>query len=277
MVLGVTYRAAFLRAGDLGGAMPDLLEWLREQVADYSFNAVAILLQPPEDVWPLVAGDLDDLVRQLDDVESLGPLPREAAALANVIEASLVKFLTARLDELVEEGADVAHATAGERNYPDLEISGAYFSATEAPAIEAVDIKVARRSRSGTQTQSRITLYTGNTYFKWPRLHWPGNLRPFGDYDRHLDILVIYTLWPESPGRVMDVEVIVHPAWKIASKERSSTTREYIGAVVSLNDLRAGNGVFDTEEEFYAYWRSFPFRQSRQVTNILARLLDQQG
>ena len=96
-----------------------------------------------------------------------------------------------------------------------------------------MDIKAARRAANGRQTQSRITLYTGNTYFKWPGLHWPGTFRPFSDYATHLDVLMIYTLNPDSNARVEDLEIIVQEPWRIASRDRSSTTREYLGAITA--------------------------------------------
>ena len=51
----------------------------------------------------------------------------------------------------------------------------------------------------------------------------------------------------------------------ISSRQRSSTTREYIGAVNHLAALREGRGEFETEEEFYRYWRAYPFRTGRAV------------
>jgi hypothetical protein len=163
--------------------------------------------------------------------------------------------------------AEVRRGT--ERGYPDLEIGGQAFGG----GFHAIDVKAARRATNGRQTQSRITLYTGNTYFKWPDLHWPGTFRPFSEYATHLDVIMIYTLNPESNGRVEDLEIIVQEPWRIASKDRSSTTREYIGAVTSINALRAGEGVFATPAEFYDFWRKFPFRVSAQVQRQLQRLL----
>jgi hypothetical protein len=92
-----------------------------------------------------------------------------------------------------------------ERGYPDIEMLG--------PALGdrfwAVDIKVARRRplrRGGVSrnTNSRITLYTGNTYFKHPYLPWPGALRPFNDYAGHVDILLLYTLNLETSSPAVD-------------------------------------------------------------------------
>ncbi len=69
------------------------------------------------------------------------------------------------------------------------------------------------------------------------------------------------------------LEIIVQEPWRIASRERSSTTREYIGAVTSIPALRAGEGAFAAQAEFYDYWRRFPFKVSAQVQNQLQRLL----
>ena len=244
----------------------DLRAWLREQCADYKFS-VGGVFQRGSDVswWPLTAASPAELEERLSQGGHLLPLPKEPAALANVLEVSIVNFLTLRA--LAVPGVTVRPGT--ERGYPDLEMSGPAFGG----GFHAVDVKAARRAASGRQTQSRITLYTGNTYFKWPDLHWPGTFRPFSDYATHLDVLMIYTLNPGSNARVEDLEIIVQEPWRIASKERSSTTREYIGAVTGIPALRAGEGVFTTPAEFYDYWRRFPFKVSAQVQNQLQRLL----
>jgi len=127
-----------------------------------------------------------------------------------------------------------------------------------------------------TQTQSRITLYTGNTYFAYPTLHWPGTFRPFADYAQHLDVIGIYNLNRDTASRVDDLELIVQEPWRIGSHQRSSTTREYIGAVLGLDDLREGRGEFTTAADFYKYWRGYNFRVGRTVRNQLTKLLAQQ-
>lgn len=244
----------------------DLLAWLRTQCADFAFD-VGGVFQRQSDVswWPLKAAGPAELEERLTEGGHLLPLPREPAALANVMEVSIVNFLALRVLGVAE--AEVRRGT--ERGYPDLEIGGPAFGG----GSHAVDVKAARRAGSGTKTQSRITLYTGNTYFKWPDLHWPGTFRPFNDYVTHLDVIMIYTLNPESNARVENLELIVQEPWRIASRERSSTTREYIGAVTNLSALRAGQGAFRTPAEFYEYWRKYPFRVSAQVQNQLQRLL----
>lgn len=258
----------------------DLQEWLREQCTEYTFDARGVFQRSspgvyhrrqPSSAWPITIRSADDLEQVLAERGHLLPLPKEPAALANVLEVSIVNFLTERLGRL--QGATMVKG--GERAYPDLEISGPAFGG----GFHAIDVKAARRAKSETRprTQSRITLYTGNTYFKWPDLHWPGTMRPFNQYASHLDILLIYTLDTTTRARVENLEIIVQEPWRIASHQRSSTTREYIGAVDGLADLRAGRGEFDDPAQFYAYWRKFPFKVSPQVQRQLNRLIQQQA
>lgn len=219
--------------------------------------------------WPLVAESSPDLTQKLTRGGHILPLPKEAASLANILEVSIVDYL---LDAL--SGVVSAEGRRGsERGYPDLEVTGDAFGG----GFHAVDIKIARRGMTqrgpSRNTQSRITLYTGNTYFRYPQLHWPGSPRAFDEYRTHLDVIGIYTLDASVASRVRDLEIIVQPPWRIGSKQRSSTTREYIGAVVNISDLRAGRGEFSTPEAFYSYWRRYPFRIGTVVQQQLDRLL----
>jgi hypothetical protein len=242
-----------------------LLQWLRAACAQYELEPRAVFRRGLREEWPLSASSDEDLESQLEARGHFLPLPKEPAALANVVEVSIVDFLMERLRR--EKGVVARRGT--ERGYPDIEISGDAFGG----GFHAVDIKVARRSKSGRQTQSRITLYTGNTYFRYPELHWPAILRPFQDYESHLDLIVLYTFNPEVLSRIEEVELLVHESWRIASKERSSTTREYLGAVTNIEALRAGRGEFDSEQAFYDYWRKYPFKIGRAVEQQLRKLL----
>ncbi|MGH3305431.1 MAG: type II restriction endonuclease [Streptosporangiaceae bacterium] len=254
----------------------DLQQWLRAQCGEYFYDLRGVFRVAGSTQWPLTAPDAADLEAQLRDHGHLLPLPKEPAALANVLEVSIVDFL---LDRIGATGGSLTATRGGERFYPDLEVSG--------PAVDgnyyAIDIKVAQRkipkkkSAAPTQTQSRITLYTGNTYFAYPTLHWPGTFRPFADYAQHLDVLGIYTLNSGSASRVDDLELVVQEPWRIGSRKRSSTTREYMGAVLGLDDLREGQGEFKTAEEFYKFWRAFNFRIGGTVRNQLNKLLAQQN
>ena len=250
----------------------DLQSWLQEQGQDYRYDLQGVFRIAGDIQWPLKASSAADLEVQLTRHGHLLPLPKEPAALANVLEVSIVDFL---LDRIAATGGELVGTRGGERVYPDLEITGPGLGGK----FYAVDIKIAQRKipKKGpaTQTQSRITLYTGNTYFMYPTLHWPGTLRPFADYAGHLDVIGIYTLNRASASRVDDLELIVQEPWRIASRQRSSTTREYIGAVLGLDDLRQGKGEFGTAAEFYKYWRGYNFRIGATVRNQLNKLLAQ--
>lgn len=252
----------------------NLQQWLDAQCQEYTYDLRGVFRVAGSTQWPLTAGDATDLEAQLKDHGHLLPLPKEPAALANVLEVSIVDFL---LDRIASTNGALSATRGGERVYPDLEVTGPGLDG----AFYAVDIKVAQRKvlRRGppTQTQSRITLYTGNTYFAYPTLHWPGTFRPFAQYAQHLDVIGIYTLNRDSASRVDDLELIVQEPWKIGSRKRSSTTREYIGAVLGLDDLRLGRGEFKTAEEFYKFWRAYNFRIGGTVRNQLNKLLAQQN
>ena len=90
-------------------------------------------------------------------------------------------------------------------------------------------------------------------------------------------MIALYTLDEDSATRARNLEFIVNEPWRIASRQRSSTTREYIGAVMNIEKLRAGEGEFATREEFYEFWRRFPFRIGKAAQNQLDKLLRQKA
>ncbi len=153
-------------------ASPRLLAWLRKQLNSYELDLVAVFRKHgTAQSWPLRATDPDDLEAKLAAGGHFVALPKEPAALANILEVSLIDFLLNAVRQT--RGATAQRGT--ERGYPDLELSGRAFGG----GFHAVDVKIARRNNAGTQTQSRITLYTGNTFFRYPSLRWAGTFRPF--------------------------------------------------------------------------------------------------
>lgn len=232
-----------------------LIEWLKEHCAQFVFAPAGVFQTDGELDWPLVANDTDELIDKLDTGGFLTPLPSESAALANVIEVALVDFLLERIQRLADDGEDASAERGAARGYPDLEVDGDVFGG----GPRAIDIKMARikvpKKGSPTKTESRITLYTGNTYFRYPSIKIGGIKRPFDEYREHLDIIGLYVFDETTKARVTSLELLVCEPWQVASRERSSTTREYIGAVESLADLRASRGAFTSKTEFYKYWR----------------------
>lgn len=207
--------------------------WLGRAVRDYKWNVRGIIL---------------------DDGKVI-PLPKEPAVVAKVIEVSVTEHFKRKAYAV--PGLDLLDDLSG-RGYPDVMLAG---RAVENRRI-ALDVKVARRkpraSGDPTKTQSRITLGPFDSYFRRPNDPIPGVGVAYGDMTWHLDLIVLYD-WVD--GGVSGVEVLVVETWRVASMKRSSTTRNYIGAVDSIADLRAERGAFDTADEFYAYWRSQPIRR----------------
>jgi hypothetical protein len=242
------------------------IELLRQTCVSYEFEPIAIYKRRGAHEWPLIAADEDSLAVKLAAGDHFLPLPKEPAALANIIEVAVVDFV---LDRLANTSVDLTRGT--ERGYPDLEmkVGGKYF---------AVDVKVARRkvNRKGMptgKTDSRITLYTGNTFFMYPTLKWPGTFRPFADYEGHIDLICLYTLNNANATRVDDFELLVVEPWKVGSKQRSSTTREYLGAVNDIDRIRNEQGEFATAEAFYSFWRGHPWKIGKAVQKQVEKLL----
>lgn len=252
----------------------DLIKWLRETCSEYTVAPAAVFQKTGKVEWPITIKDEADLYAQLRDGGHFLPLPKEPAALANILEVSICDFLISRIADV--PGLEYSRGT--ERHYPDLELTGSALDGK----FYAVDIKVAQRKPVTNRTKiartmSRITLYTGNTYFMYQSLKWPGTFRAFQEYEEHLDVIVLYDLNVNEVHRVDSLQLVVQEAWRIASTQRSSTTREYIGAVDSIDDLVNGRGSFSSKAEFYKFWHKHPFKVGNAVRLQLAKLLKAQG
>ena len=206
--------------------------WLRHVIRDYRWNVNGILLTDNRVV----------------------PLPKEPALVAKVIEVTVIEHFKRKA--MGVPGLDVFDDLSG-RGYPDVTLAG---SAVGGRKI-ALDVKVARREprRDGPpiRTRSRITLGPFDSYFRRPDEPIPGVGVPYGGFTWHLDLIVVYD-WDDA--NVENVEILVVETWRVASMKRSSTTRNYMGAVNALDDLRSEQGDFSTIEEFYQYWRSMPVK-----------------
>jgi hypothetical protein len=186
------------------------------------------------------------------------PLPPEPALIAKVVEVSIIEHVKRKAVGV--RGLDVFDDLSG-RGYPDILLTG---RATDGKKI-AVDVKVARRNvlkrGAPTKTQSRITLGPFDSYFRRPDDPIPGVGVAYGDLAWHVDLIALYDY---VDGDVENVEILVVETWRVASRRRSSTTRNYIGAVDDLSDLRAERGAFDTIDEFYEFWRAQPVKRAAE-------------
>ncbi len=249
--------------------MSSPLEWLRDQVTGWEQSALGIFcLKSSQEQWPIQAMGPEELKEQLLQRGHLLPLPTEPAVLANLIEIELREYIVSAAANA--PGVEIRLGT--ERSYPDLELSGSIFG----NRCYAVDIKCARRAKSGKRLQSRIALYTGNTYFLWPTLKFSGILRPFDDYAGHLAIVAVYDFHKDRTERIDNLQMIVHECWQIASTKRASATREYIGSIQDINYLVVGKGEFGSLEEFETYWRApaRSWKKSPEAEKLLRRAID---
>jgi hypothetical protein len=245
-----------------------LLGWLREHTSGWLPSIIGVFRQDAIHEWPIIAATAAELRERLTAAGHLLPLPSEPAALANVMEIELRQHLVEAA--ALSPGVIVTEGT--ERSYPDLEISGAVFG----EGVSAVDIKCARRNKTGSGLNNRIALYTGNTYFLWPQLKFSGIARPFGEYRELISVVVIYTFEPGLPERIANVQVAVHDTWRIASRARASATREYIGSIGNIEGLLAGRGEFESADGFYEFWRHSArrWKKSPEAERLLRRALE---
>lgn len=217
--------------GDLG-TLDDIKDWLKAAVRDYAWTVRGIALADATTI----------------------PLPKEPALVAKVIEVTVTEHFKRKAVGV--DGLEIYPDLSG-RGYPDILLTG---RAVDGKKV-ALDVKVARRRPRAvgapTMTQSRITLGPFDSYFRRPDDPIPGVGVAYGDMEWHIDLVVLYD-WIDA--NVQNVEILVVETWRVASRKQSSTTRNYIGAVQRIDDLRSERGSFDSVDDFYRFWRSQPVR-----------------
>lgn len=78
----------------------DLLDWLRQQCAEFVLLPAGVYVEQGDHDWLLVAEGPAELTAKLGQAGHLAPLSKESAVLVNVIEVAPVAFLLDRLDHL---------------------------------------------------------------------------------------------------------------------------------------------------------------------------------
>lgn len=135
----------------------------------------------------------------------------------------------------------------------------------------AIDVKTTYRLHDGDRFS-----YTLGGYTSFIR---PGNERknivfPFNEYSEHWVVGFVYNRIAEKkalsehkfsvdqlkdiPLPFGNVEVFVQEKWKTSSDRAGSGNTTNIGSIIgTIEDFRAGNGLFESEEEFLDYWRAY--------------------
>ena len=76
----------------------------------------------------------------------------------------------------------------------------------------------------------------------------------------------------EIPIPFTNVEVFMQEKWRIAGDKAGSGNTANIGSILgTIEDFIDGNGVFDSEDEFLAYWRGYG-RNARERATTYANV-----
>jgi hypothetical protein len=208
----------------------DLGDLLAEHFADFEWNYEGVLKQN---------GDVI-------------PVPATSTCVTAIFETDSVEELRDLTDEYDIEIIEPEHS----RQYPDVTLTGGALGSHRI----ALDIKTARRSHTNDdKLDGPMTLGSYAGYFQNPYEESPWTKFPYGTYDEHW-ILCFAHYWDEdgdSLNMVSGTETIIGEKWTLASKQTGTGTTNHMASVRNISDLNAGDGDFDSEEEFEEYWRSY--------------------
>jgi len=191
----------------------------------------------------------------VDEDGNIYPIP----PIPQVITGIFQEITKHKVKKFMREKYKCEIVQGGPREYPEITLIRGEFGNRKI----AIDLKTTRRI-----SENRISGFTVGSfagYFLHPEKKMPGCKFPYGEFDEHWIIGFIYTWNPEANSlrMVSDVEVIVQPKWKIASKSTGTGTTFAIGSIKNIDKLRNGEGKFRNEEEFEKYWRKQGRRRKR--------------
>ena len=134
----------------------------------------------------------------------------------------------------------------------------------------ALDVKTTYRKEG--QTRFDYTLGSYTSYIR-PETESKNIVFPYSEYREHWIIGFVYNrvVGKRSSGHIYsfdtleqipipfdDVEVFVQEKWRIAGARAGSGNTANIGSIKgTVSDFIAGNGVFESENEFLEYWRGY--------------------
>lgn len=184
----------------------------------------------------------------VDDDGRLSGLPD----IPQVITGIFQEVAKLRLKPFLRERYRCEIVQGGAREYPEITAFGGELGQGKI----AIDIKTCRRISSNRISGFSIGSYAG--YFLYPERKLPGCKFPYGEFKEHWIIGFIYSWNPsaDSLHKVSDIEVLVSQKWRVASKSTATGTTFAISSVRYLERLRAGEGDFDSPEEFETFWRA---------------------
>jgi hypothetical protein len=191
----------------------------------------------------------------IDEDGNIYPIP----PIPQVITGIFQEMTKHRIKKFMREKYSCKIVQGGPREYPEITLTGGKFGNRKI----AIDIKTTRRVSENRISGFTIGSFAG--YFMHPKEKMPGCKFPYGEFDEHWIIGFIYTWNPDADSlhMVSDVETIVQPKWKIASKSTGTGTTFAIGSIKDIGNLRRGKGIFKNKDEFENYWRKRGKRRGR--------------
>lgn len=163
-----------------------------------------------------------------------------------------------------ENGYEVIEPTK-QNHYPDFTLQKADGDRHKI----AIDVKT-----TYTDKPNQKFSYTLGGYTSFIRNNTKNIVFPFDQYTEHWVIGFVYTrvaLKKSAEHKIYtvdeiseiklpykDVRVFFQEKWKISGDKAGSGNTTNIGSINgSIDDFRAGNGPFSSEEEFLDYWRNY--------------------
>lgn len=183
------------------------------------------------------------------------------------------KVISTLFENIVRQAVVAYTATAGlvlidadkQNYYPDFTLA----TGPEDARKIAVDVKTTYRQASGDAFS-----FTLGSYTSFLRNDRKNIMFPYSEYAEHWIVGFVYnrTAMPASaanriystydlseiPTPFDEVEVFVQEKWRIAGDRAGSGNTTNIGSISGrLTDFQQGNGVFQSESEFLAYWQNY--------------------
>lgn len=135
----------------------------------------------------------------------------------------------------------------------------------------AIDVKTTYKEKG--QTRFKYTLGSYTSYIR-PEKERKNIVFPYSEYGEHWIIGFVYMRMEsrkDTEGRTYSfdtlrqipvpfdgVEVFIQEKWRIARDKSGSGNTTNIGSINgAIEDFREGNGVFESELEFFEYWRGY--------------------
>ena len=188
------------------------------------------------------------------------PLGSDTKVLSTIFE-SIARPLVYSI--AADHGLDVWEPRV-QNSYPDFTL----MENEEDEAKIAVDVKTTYRDGEHDRVSFTLGGYTSFLRSENKNIEFP-----YSQYAAHWVIGYIYRRWPadqppahayrvdqidEVPPPYRDVQVFVQEKWRIAGDSAGSGNTTNIGSIRGrLADFEAGNGVFQTYEEYLDYWRNY--------------------